>query len=152
MSWNRLAVVGAIALHVFGSSLSGGAVCGDGWRSHSTGRGTCSHHGGVARWVTEDPSADAVKGAAWLLSLGAVVGWLRSAGSSGTSGASGVRPERSGNQCPRCGSSMIVRTRKDKRQFFGCSRYPHCRGSRGYRSRGSCARSTSRRSSRRLPL
>lgn len=28
-----------------------GAICRDGWRSHSTGRGTCSHHGGVAYWL-----------------------------------------------------------------------------------------------------
>lgn len=25
----------------------GGAICNDGWRSYSTGRGTCSHHGGI---------------------------------------------------------------------------------------------------------
>lgn len=29
----------------------GGAICMDGWRSYSTGRGTCSHHGGVAQWL-----------------------------------------------------------------------------------------------------
>lgn len=29
----------------------GGAICRDGSRSYSTGRGTCSHHGGVARWL-----------------------------------------------------------------------------------------------------
>ncbi len=28
-----------------------GAICRDGWRSHSTGRGTCSHHGGVREWL-----------------------------------------------------------------------------------------------------
>lgn len=28
-----------------------GAICMDGWRSYSTGRGTCSHHGGVAYWL-----------------------------------------------------------------------------------------------------
>jgi hypothetical protein len=31
-----------------------GAICGDGWRSFSTGRGTCSHHGGVARWIMSE--------------------------------------------------------------------------------------------------
>jgi hypothetical protein len=30
---------------------SPGAICADGWRSYSTGRGTCSHHGGVSQWV-----------------------------------------------------------------------------------------------------
>lgn len=28
-----------------------GAICTDGWRSYSTGRGTCSRHGGVAQWL-----------------------------------------------------------------------------------------------------
>ena len=30
---------------------SGGAICNDGTRSYSTGRGTCSHHGGVNYWL-----------------------------------------------------------------------------------------------------
>jgi hypothetical protein len=30
-----------------------GAVCNDGWKSHATGRGACSHHGGVDYWVHE---------------------------------------------------------------------------------------------------
>jgi len=30
-----------------------GAVCEDGWRSQSTGSGTCSWHGGVDYWVYE---------------------------------------------------------------------------------------------------
>ena len=28
-----------------------GAICRDGWVSHSTGQGTCSHHLGVRRWI-----------------------------------------------------------------------------------------------------
>lgn len=28
-----------------------GAFCRDGWRSSATGRGACSHHGGVAYWI-----------------------------------------------------------------------------------------------------
>ena len=31
-----------------------GAICNDGWRSHSTGSGTCSHHGGVDYWLYSD--------------------------------------------------------------------------------------------------
>jgi uncharacterized protein YgiM (DUF1202 family) len=30
-----------------------GAVCNDGTRSNATGRGACSHHGGVSYWLTE---------------------------------------------------------------------------------------------------
>jgi hypothetical protein len=33
------------------SSVRTGAVCRDGWRSSATGRGACSHHGGVAYWT-----------------------------------------------------------------------------------------------------
>lgn len=34
-------------------------------------------------------------------------------------------------KCPRCGSKMIERTNRKKRQtFYGCSRYPKCRGAR----------------------
>jgi|GEM_PF-1607138 len=35
---------------IYGSAKIG-AVCKDGWVSYSTGSGTCSHHGGVARWI-----------------------------------------------------------------------------------------------------
>jgi len=27
-----------------------GATCNDGWQSSATGRGACSHHGGVRQW------------------------------------------------------------------------------------------------------
>ncbi len=30
-----------------------GAFCRDGWQSSATGRGACSHHGGVAKWIYE---------------------------------------------------------------------------------------------------
>lgn len=40
---------------VYNSSLNtnyyrSGAICKDGWRSSATGRGACSHHGGVLYW------------------------------------------------------------------------------------------------------
>lgn len=28
-----------------------GATCNDGWQSQATGRGACSHHGGVKEWI-----------------------------------------------------------------------------------------------------
>ncbi|MEI6091658.1 MAG: hypothetical protein WCR42_14475 [bacterium] len=33
------------------SSYRIGAICMDGWRSNATGRGACSHHGGVSQWL-----------------------------------------------------------------------------------------------------
>ena len=29
------------------------AICKDGWKSKSEGSGTCSHHGGVAKWLND---------------------------------------------------------------------------------------------------
>ncbi len=34
-------------------SVRTGAICRDGTRSSATGRGACSHHGGVSRWITK---------------------------------------------------------------------------------------------------
>lgn len=143
MKWGSAVVIAAVVLHIVGSLLSAGAVCDDGWRSHSAGRGTCSGHGGVAYWVSDNPNVGAVKGAAWLLTIAAIIGWVRE--SSETRGSIGfARSDRT--NCPRCGSAMIVRTRKDGRRFLGCMAFPSCRGTRGYRS----TRSASRRN--RLPL
>lgn len=33
------------------SSYRSGAICNDGTTSRATGRGACSHHGGVSRWI-----------------------------------------------------------------------------------------------------
>lgn len=33
------------------------AICRDGWRSSSSGSGTCSHHGGVAYWIPSAPAS-----------------------------------------------------------------------------------------------
>ena len=38
------------------SSYRIGAICSDGTRSYATGRGACSHHGGVAYWLYSDGS------------------------------------------------------------------------------------------------
>lgn len=48
-------------------------------------------------------------------------------------GKSGVeKPRVDGVSCPRCGAPMVLRTAKRGehagRQFYGCSRYPKCRG------------------------
>jgi hypothetical protein len=32
------------------------AICSDGWQSHATGSGACSHHGGVSCWLYSDGS------------------------------------------------------------------------------------------------
>jgi ribosomal protein S27AE len=36
-------------------------------------------------------------------------------------------------KCPRCGSGMIVRVRRsDQHKFYGCSRFPRCKGTSIY--------------------
>ena len=41
-----------ISLGFIGSSFAD-AICMDGWRSYSSGSGTCSHHGGVRTWLDD---------------------------------------------------------------------------------------------------
>ena len=36
----------------YGNGTRYGAICRDGTRSNATGRGACSHHGGVSMWLT----------------------------------------------------------------------------------------------------
>ncbi len=41
------------------------------------------------------------------------------------------QPQSDGESCPKCGSSMVLRTRKhDGKKFLGCSTYPRCKGGR----------------------
>lgn len=42
-----------------------------------------------------------------------------------------VACERGELRCPKCGAKMVLRHRKsDGAAFYGCSRYPQCRGTR----------------------
>ena len=44
-----------LATLLFFSSVSkADAICADGWVSQSSGRGTCSHHGGVSSWLVPE--------------------------------------------------------------------------------------------------
>ncbi len=64
MKYRSLTVAGLIALlatllffvMVFAQARTG-AVCQDGTTSSATGRGACSHHGGVAHWIVSEPEA-----------------------------------------------------------------------------------------------
>ncbi len=38
-----------------------------------------------------------------------------------------------GVDCPHCGSSMVLRNGR-RGQFYGCSRFPSCRGTRDYQA------------------
>jgi predicted RNA-binding Zn-ribbon protein involved in translation (DUF1610 family) len=40
------------------------------------------------------------------------------------------------SQCPKCGSKMVLRFRRsDNNPFFGCTKYPNCKGTLDYYGR-----------------
>lgn len=40
-----------------------------------------------------------------------------------------VAPEKPGPPCPKCGTGMVIRT-SSRGEFWGCPRFPSCRGTR----------------------
>ncbi len=51
---NRLTPVDTLTIRLHENSkfkCRVGATCSDGWHSNATGRGACSHHGGVSEWL-----------------------------------------------------------------------------------------------------
>jgi len=129
-----------------------GAVCQDGWRSSATGRGACSHHGGVAYWVHAERPGPlktlqrpililGVSSTAGSILLALVLSWRRRRGDSLDSGYhSRATPSVSPSQetplhkdqgelglCPLCNNSLVKRVRKrDGHPFLGCSAFPRC--------------------------
>jgi len=90
---NRLTGIGftIISLH-----SNADAICKDGWRSRSEGSGTCSHHGGVANWLS-DGTNDFWSGGWPFILIGAaiVIFVLMSLGSSNTrSPPNSIRPTK----------------------------------------------------------
>src|SRR5690606_31864016 len=127
--------------------LIGGAVCSDGWASPSIGRsGACSHHGGVRTWPYV---------LIFFVSL-VVSSWFhvrRSQGresdpgdearlpqpSLGTPATAPKAPTKTENpRCSRCRSNMVLRTasrgRNAGNKFWGCSRYPQCKGTKPFKA------------------
>lgn len=128
--------------------IIGPVTCNSGWKSPSIGRqGACSHHGGVAGW----------KGTLPILVSGGAAVWFYVAFSPKSAGHSvstrtpqapippnnnqPVRPTvpRTPNnqtRCPKCNASMALRTAKRGRdsgsKFWGCKKYPRCKGTRSY--------------------
>ena len=71
-------VVLALSGHLVVSQTSEGTVCRDGWVSSSTGRGTCSWHGGVRGYRVASPFLGWFQIIAWGSTAGAVLIWWRS--------------------------------------------------------------------------
>jgi hypothetical protein len=136
-----------MVLWVASSRVVPHTVCRDDWPSASIGRrGACSHHGGVGtNWLAL---------LATLASAGcgvAVSRWLssrtekaRRAQYEAQAKETELRPpgrdaQRSimrGTFCPSCRAPMRLRTARKGRfagqQFWGCSKYPRCRGVRPF--------------------
>lgn len=144
-----LAIVAFLAVFVGGSVALNALIpttCRDGWHSPSIGRkGACSWHGGVT---------DHGKGALTLLFSGAAAfgafGW-RGSRQRSTNEAPTPPPFSLPRQqsplplppprapdgavaCPMCGALMVKRLarrgRSRGKEFWGCSQYPSCHGTR----------------------
>src|SRR5260370_5464908 len=110
------AVAALLIFLVSGSgSVDAGARCSDGWRSYSSGRGTCSHHGGVAHWIASKPADyPGLTPMAWIAGIIAVALYSKpdANGKAWWKGSdTGSPPPRSRNGCPKCGSHMGTPTR-----------------------------------------
>ena len=120
--------------------------CRDGWASSAIGiQGACSHHGGVT-----DSESWAQAFSFPIVMIGALLGFLifivlyaifnperpHIGDPPATTGSPypeiEMLDETFGRACPRCGNQMIKRTakrgNKNYKPFWGCSRYPKCRG------------------------
>lgn len=63
--------------------------------------------------------------------LGAIIKGIISLFSNNTSATEPIAGTDASTLCPDCSSAMILRNGR-RGQFYGCSRYPHCRGTRDY--------------------
>jgi hypothetical protein len=120
-----------------------GAVCNDGWRSNAVGQGACSHHGGVDRWIHNDPQP----GLRWGLAIFGGISLLVSAFAASSTEKNTPSLKQNGVhqlqhskpqqhsaepthqfECMNCGARMVIRTRRrDGIRFLGCTRFPKCR-------------------------
>lgn len=53
-NWSKYIIITFIFILFTACKQGKGAICRDGWRSHSTGSGTCSWHGGVDYYLDPD--------------------------------------------------------------------------------------------------
>lgn len=131
--------------------IIGPVTCNSGWKSPSIGRqGACSHHGGVAGW----------KGSLPILLSGVAAFWFyvtfnpkRTSPNVGTrvhqapaepNNSQPITPltprtprtHKDQTRCPNCNAAMSLRTAKKGKnpgsKFWGCKKYPRCKGTRPY--------------------
>jgi hypothetical protein len=104
-------------------------TCADGWQSSSIGRqGACSWHGGVRH----PDNTRLILVSAILSALAAlIVGVIYAAIVSRYLPAPPppAPPREPDPTCPKCKGTMLLR-RGPRGEFWGCGRYPRCRGTR----------------------
>lgn len=149
----------SISVFIVMMLILGSGSCSDGFMSSSIGRrGACSHHGGVSVLSKMSfPLSLTVSGliASWLFSMLSKENTetkessrdLKSNSENLNQGSNittlNIMPQKNiqknrslSNKCPRCKSKLVLRTAKRGRnsgnKFWGCSRYPRCRGTRPY--------------------
>lgn len=72
----KLVTLLLFSFFIFACKKGKGAICADGWRSHSTGQGTCSWHGGIDHYI--DPNeTDVLKTSVLIIGLIALAWFLR---------------------------------------------------------------------------
>jgi len=117
--------------------------CNDGTSSSSIGKqGACSHHGGVSSWQPTVAFLVSSAATAWYLNF--IKNKIHSNSETERTAPPVTEPKpqrrkrRTLTKCPKCKSSMVLRTAQQGRntggKFWGCSRYPLCKGTRRYES------------------
>jgi hypothetical protein len=128
-----------LILFFIGHQIIGGTKCNDGWMSPSIGtQGACSHHGGVNHTPRNIVLIISIVGgvlASGFVGSRPTINRPRSGKPSQLGQQSDEVPRRKSiPKCPKCGSSMKVRTPKNSRnsndRFYGCVRWPRCTGIR----------------------
>lgn len=135
-----------VMVFILSMSLLGPIKCADGTSSGSIGkRGACSHHGGVSDWQTLVSFLLSCAATAWFYDFrnGKKAPKLEEESPSIKENSSLPKQQRKRKsivsvKCPKCNSSMVLRTalqgRNEDGKFWGCSKYPKCKGTRHYSS------------------
>ena len=135
-----------LVLRIALSVLEQPTACRDGWRSSSIGsQGACSWHGGVgANWSAFLVTIiSLVGGVVVFRAISAPLDREKAAKEAALvaereqwSEQRKAAAKAEGTDCPKCGHPLQLRTAKRGRnsgsQFWGCSRYPSCKGTRPF--------------------
>lgn len=144
------ATVFVVAL-ILSKMVIGPVTCNSGWKSPSVGkRGACSHHGGVAKWKSSLPFfISGVTAFFFYVNFVPKAPPVRPSSRAPQPPAESraikppippslrkTRAPKSSVKCPKCRGPMSLRTAKRGNnpgsKFWGCRRYPRCKGTKSY--------------------